>query len=180
VGRKATIKFEYNGELLTIPELMRYSVVDKHVLRRRLANDAGNIVDALNKPLGVYKKDKSPSKGSVERANRRNGRKRPSILSHPVQEADVRSVGELPISSMGVPASTPLRTQYYCSKQKKLIQCKGCGKDLYIPVSMIRAQSKDVRKDGFFCYPCREKSKNEVQDAIKALNMRKYLASKGK
>jgi len=64
-----TLKHEYKGKLMTINELMEFSVVDNIVLRLRLRS-GWTVIDALNLPLrgcgtaqkysGIKKKELDP------------------------------------------------------------------------------------------------------------------------
>lgn len=65
MGRKAKLKFEYMGELMTISELMKHSAVDRSTLRDRLVSLKWPIEKALTCKKQRQINGNVPSAGSV-------------------------------------------------------------------------------------------------------------------
>jgi len=63
---KANLKYEYKGQMMTISELMPYSLVKKNVLRDRLRLLGWDTESALTKKTACQMNSNTPSKSSVD------------------------------------------------------------------------------------------------------------------
>ena len=75
MGRKATLKFEYKGELMTVSELMPYSLVDRSTLRDRLIKLRWPVNKALIQKTQRQVNGNIPSKASVSANEAKRSRK---------------------------------------------------------------------------------------------------------
>lgn len=89
-----------------------------------------------------------------------------------------RLVGEKPISS--IPDSARNFAQLNEYKRKHAIKCASCGTELRLRYGKIKNLVKYSSSKSVTCYPCFQKSKSEVNDAIAALNARKAAMRKKK
>jgi len=165
-----TAKYEYKGQLLTINELMEFSVVDKPALMSRLRYGwSAEEAVTIKAGKGGSKRTVTTTKSAVDRdINKHNKNLKPRSYAG----IPFRLIGEISIDK--IPSTTKKVTKRNgIVKHAKNIEthCESCDAIIWRSHAQIRDYGHLINK----CSDCRKKEKEEFDQAMINLARRKGL-----
>lgn len=168
MGRKATLRFKYMDQLMTISELMPFCKTTRSVLAQRLTS-GWSIEKALTKKTEARSPKHEMSKNDVELEVSRSNKERKAKI-HDVGPLPWL-VGDLDLNRIPATKKTPIKSSH--AKHAKNIEthCDSCGGVIWKSHANIRDYGHLSNK----CIECRKKEKVEFNQAMINLAKRKGL-----